>query len=1049
MDARPNVASPLGHLSAAVSAAMPKKKGGARAAVPVHVQQPAPKVAPRHVQQRTRRPSKALSSDRLRGAAARGDEQVATRELEKGAEVDEEDEQTGCTALMEAAEACQPALVELLVRANASVDRVDARGWTALMKASKLGHIEVVRCLLLARADPAVAADDGRTAAEWAAMGGHDEVQQLIEAAVGGELPAPRKEPVQEEVVVVTEPEPDPKPAADGASEPEAPASGGAHRGGLQREVQQLQQRLTQMQAQVLRMDAAATASAATSASAGALQYVGQLSERLAHVEAATESNESLMLEEIERLEQLGEEQAEELSITAQMDKALLHSNADMVQARLNELTVKLSQVQGVVQNTTSDMGTLRLEFEAVRDTSEESSITQAMELAAVRAATEVEREARQFECSELTADGEALSQLVGGLRDGLGLSDTPGESEADLNGGRAALAAFLAAVELSHYLEVLEEVLGAAMIEDLLEMEEEDFDELGLKRLERRRLMRAIDKLRAAAGLPPREVRQSPVKAAEVEDSPKKVEDSPAKVEESLLRAVVEAAGPEEAKDKAEEEVEVEEQRAQQQQQVERQLAAAEEKAALAEKENADLRQRLEKAEQYAEDSFPARSFIDPAQEREDLWAEEDDVVPAMNRTMVGGGVQLGAVPLTDSSKPKGYDKSRPESPQKGWAESPERSGRPHIPEPHLHVPDVTAVMQSPIRPQSPSRGRAHKSRAEYHSPRHSVAGSDSSVASPTRFSQRGGGSPIISPQRSRSRQYVQQQVAAQQQLAAAQQQQLAAAQQQDLAVLQDLDDDWLGLDALSMSVSAAVPTAARPANPSKYYESEDFVGFLAEMRLETFAVPFMEHGYDDIAVLRELPEQQLDELLLDVGMAQGHAARFRLGLRSAREQPIGLSDLGELRVSATAHRAAGSGDDIVSLSATVVPKVFRMSMETPLQEFVDKLARVLRLGSTEEVVELTYDDGIDADVIIIDEQDFTDAKAVAAKDAGCRLEMCVELLSLETAEALRQERLEEQRQKELEREDRHRQMLEMQHAQQLEAQAAIEAAQATVQAA
>lgn len=284
--------------------------------------------------------------------------------------------------------------------------------------------------------------------------------------------------------------------------------------------------------------------------------------------------------------------------------------------------------------------------------------------------------------------------------------------------------------------------------------------------------------------------------------------------------------------------------------------------------------------------------------------------------------------------------------------------------------------------------------------------------------------------PDRS-TRQYVQQQVAAQ--------------QQQDLRQLQDLDDDWLGLDALSMSVSAAVPPANRPASPSKYYESEDFVGFLAEMRLETFAVAFMEHGYDDIAVLRELPEEQLDELLQDVGMAQGHAARFRLGLRSAREQPIGLSDLGELRVSATAHRAAGSSDgtDGVSQLATAPPKVFRMSMETPLQEFVDKLSRVLRLGSTEEVVELTYDDGIDADVIIIDEQDFTDAKAVAAKDAGCRLEMCVEL-SLEAAEELQQKRSEEQRQKELEREERHRQMLQMQHAQQLEAQAALEAAQA-----
>ena len=61
---------------------------------------------------------------------------------------------------------------------------------------------------------------------------------------------------------------------------------------------------------------------------------------------------------------------------------------------------------------------------------------------------------------------------------------------------------------------------------------------------------------------------------------------------------------------------------------------------------------------------------------------------------------------------------------------------------------------------------------------------------------------------------------------------------------------------------------------------------------------------GYDDIAVLRELPEEQLVDLLLDLGMGQGHSARFRLGVRSARERPLGLTDLNELRVSATCRR-------------------------------------------------------------------------------------------------------------------------------------------------
>jgi len=161
---------------------------------------------------------------------------------------------------------------------------------------------------------------------------------------------------------------------------------------------------------------------------------------------------------------------------------------------------------------------------------------------------------------------------------------------------------------------------------------------------------------------------------------------------------------------------------------------------------------------------------------------------------------------------------------------------------------------------------------------------------------------------------------------------------------------------------------------------------------------------GYDDIAVLRELPEEQLVDLLLDLGMGQGHSARFRLGVRSARERPLGLTDLNELRVSATCRRAREEDFDDAEEPEETLRKVFRISCETSLAEFVQKLARVMRLSGTDEVVELTYDDGIDEDVIIIDEQDFTDAKAVAAKDAGCRLEMVIELVSAEAAVALRE---------------------------------------------
>ena len=55
-----------------------------------------------------------------------------------------------------------------------------------------------------------------------------------------------------------------------------------------------------------------------------------------------------------------------------------------------------------------------------------------------------------------------------------------------------------LEAAELQHYADVLEEMLGAAVVEDLLEMEPEDMELLGLKKLERKRLARAVLRLRA-----------------------------------------------------------------------------------------------------------------------------------------------------------------------------------------------------------------------------------------------------------------------------------------------------------------------------------------------------------------------------------------------------------------------------------------------------------------------------------------------------------------------------------------------------------------------
>ena len=923
--------------------------------------------------QRARRPSKALSSDRLRGAAARGDEQVVARELEKGAEVDEEDEHTGYTALMEASESNHVAVVERLVRANANTDLVDLRGWSALMKASKHGHTQVVRRLLHAGADPAVAADDGRTAADWATMSGHDETRQLIDAAVAGELSsfaseegdAPRASSSVDEVDV--------EPQVSG------PSSAASPQPGLEREVHQLQQRLATMQAQVHRMDAAATASAATSASAGALQYVGQLSERLAHVEAASEATQAQLLDEIDRLEELGEEQIEVLGVTVQMDKEVLRGSIDTTQARLTELAAKLSQVEVRVHTATSGMALLRQEFDTVRDTSEESSISHAMELAAVRAAIEVEREARQFECAELTADAEQLTQQVSRLREGLGLGPVTarGYDDSDLGGGRAALASFLAAVELSHYLEVMEEVLGAAMIEDLLEMDTEDFDTLGLKKLERRRLLRGVDRLRVAAGLSPRAHSLS-ASAHPLERSPMTVQHVDSKANRQGDDTVV--GGPGDSN-----------------------------RAPV--RPSTPLQQ--ERHEREPEPEPEPEQLRDQGHEHEQerlhttLGHASASPVPFLSQTIVGGsGVdRLGPVPKFEPPKPG------------------KRS---------------TASTSLPVsRGKKPKSGRhTQRPRAEYRSPRHSSASANDFAPLPlasapaaqrTRYAPSALMMSPLSVHHQRQQPYRQHEDP-----------------QPEPQPESDIDDDWLGLDALSLSVGAvpdelAASEARSPASP--YYDAEDFYSFLEAMRLESFVEGFMEHGFDDIAVLRALPEQQLDDLLEDVGLGQGHAARFRIGIRSAREQPLALADLGELRLSATAYRprSSGSSDEGGGSSAgdsgaeshsqmqvlPGAPKVFRMSMTTTLQAFLEKLARALRIGGADEIVELTYDDGIDADVIVVDEQDFTDAKAVAAKDAGCRLECRVELLSLEDVEKRNQDRVEAERLKELERQQRHEQML------------------------
>ena len=61
---------------------------------------------------------------------------------------------------------------------------------------------------------------------------------------------------------------------------------------------------------------------------------------------------------------------------------------------------------------------------------------------------------------------------------------------------GAMGLDAFLEQLNLQTYTEALKKDLGAATPADLKDLEEADMDELGLKKLEKKRLMRALEAL-------------------------------------------------------------------------------------------------------------------------------------------------------------------------------------------------------------------------------------------------------------------------------------------------------------------------------------------------------------------------------------------------------------------------------------------------------------------------------------------------------------------------------------------------------------------------
>lgn len=73
--------------------------------------------------------------------------------------------------------------VQILLRAGAGPDAIQAGGFTALMSASAHGLEEMADALLAAGADVTIRAEDGRAAADLAREGGHGDLAARLETA--------------------------------------------------------------------------------------------------------------------------------------------------------------------------------------------------------------------------------------------------------------------------------------------------------------------------------------------------------------------------------------------------------------------------------------------------------------------------------------------------------------------------------------------------------------------------------------------------------------------------------------------------------------------------------------------------------------------------------------------------------------------------------------------------------------------------------------------------------------------------------------------------
>jgi hypothetical protein len=118
----------------------------------------------------------------LVNAAARGSDSISEKLLSKGADVNARDN-TGSTALMESARNGHKGTTKVLLANGADVNLTDNNGQTALVRSASQGHVDIVRMLINRGARTDLKDKDGRDALTWAQINDRSDVVALLEKA--------------------------------------------------------------------------------------------------------------------------------------------------------------------------------------------------------------------------------------------------------------------------------------------------------------------------------------------------------------------------------------------------------------------------------------------------------------------------------------------------------------------------------------------------------------------------------------------------------------------------------------------------------------------------------------------------------------------------------------------------------------------------------------------------------------------------------------------------------------------------------------------------